>query len=156
MNRILAWIFPRWIPTNEQRRAALRRIRLAPLLMVLVLTGLSAHADELPSKPQPRTADKEFWIETAAMSTAWTLDGISTHYAHDRCLTCTEQGYFFRGTRAQMKPLIAWGLIDVGAAVLSYEWKRHVHNKYLHPLWRIPIGQRTFAHSEGAINNWRY
>ncbi len=154
MNRILGWLFPRWIPSNELRRAALRRIRLAPLVMVLVLTGLAAHADELPSKPEPRTADREFWIATSAMTAAWTMDTISTHQSSVAHPTYHETGYLFTGSRSTPKIMGAWAIVDVGAVVLAYEWKRHVKNKYLHPLWRVPMGQRIFAHTDAAIGNW--
>jgi hypothetical protein len=155
MNRILGWLFPRWIPSNELRRAALRRIRLAPLVMVLVLTGIAARADELPSKPEPRTADRQFIIEAAAMGTAWTMDTISTHQSNVAHPNFYEVGYLCYGSRNTPKIMAAWAGVDLGVIAISYTWKRYVHNKYLAPLWRVPMAISTLGHTHAAIGNWR-
>lgn len=154
MNRLMSWLFPRWIPLNEQKRAALRRLRMTSVITVLVLTGVSVHAQDLPDKPEPRTADREFWIQAGGMATAWTMDTVSTSQLYAACPTCHEVGGFFNGTQDTTKIMAAWAAVDVGTAVLAYEWKRHVHNRYLHPLWRVPMAISTFDHSRAAFKNW--
>ncbi len=129
------------------------------LLLFIVLSAPCFAADTaiLPDKPEPQyqgkihTADREFWIETAAFGTAWTLDGISTHNADPRA---REAGIFFHGSRSTIKIMGAWAAVDVGAAVVAYEWKKHVRNRYLHPLWRVPMLAGTLGHDYSAIGNW--
>ena len=124
------------------------------IAFMILVTALPAIA-QLPDKPQPRTADREFWIEAGAMGTSWTLDTVSTHQlfaAHD---WAHEGGWFLYGSRSTPKVMAVWALVDVGAAIGAYEWKRHVHNRYLHPLWRAPMGWRTEGHMQAAIGNWR-
>lgn len=129
-------------------------------LVVVLFSSLLALADEMPLKPEPvarvKAVDREFIAEIAAMSVAWTLDTISTQQAFESHPNFVEKGYLFTGTRSTAKVAGAWAAVDVGAAVLAYEWKRHVHNRYLHPLWRSFMLQRAYAHSLGAAQNWSY
>ena len=127
----------------------------------LLLLSTTAHAQcpqgmkcaDLPGKPKP--AGREFWIQTAAMSASWANDAVSTAHVWNNCPTCVENGYIFPGSRSLPKVMGTWAAVDVGAAILSYEWKRHVHNRWLHPLWRAPLLSRIDAHNEVAIHNWR-
>ena len=48
----------------------------------------------------------------------------------------------------QPKVMGAWAAVDVGAAAAAYEWKKHVHNRYLHPLWRVPMFVGTIGHDQ--------
>jgi hypothetical protein len=123
------------------------------IAIFLLITG-TARAQDLPEKPQPRTADAHFWLEVGAMGAAWTMDTVSTHQLWQRCTGCIEDGGFFNGERSTAKSQAAWGGIDVAALMLGYEWKKHVHNRYLHPLWRVPMLYRSEAHAQAAIGNW--
>ena len=112
----------------------------------------------LPNKPEPQPAghvvDKEFLVEVGAMGATWTADTISTHDSFAANPWHHETGPFFNGSRSTVKVMAAWGAIDVGAAVAGYEWKKHVHNRYLHPLWHAFMLQRIDGHAEAAIHNW--
>ena len=110
---------------------------------------------QVPDKPQPRVADREFWIEAGAMGAAWTADTWSTHDWMQDSPYHYEVGGFFNGTRDTWKPSLAWGAVNIGSAILGYEWKKRVHNRYLHPLWRVPMLWRIGAHTQAAIHNWR-
>jgi len=144
---------------NECLRAA-ARVAIAALF-VAALFGLPCFAADpsiLPDKPEPRyvagkvrTADHEYWIEAGAFAAAWTLDGISTQTADPRA---REAGLFFPGTRSTAKIMGAWAAVDIGAAVVAYEWKKHVRNRFLHPLWRVPMPAGTVGHDYSAIGNF--
>jgi hypothetical protein len=138
------------------------------LLFSLLFFVSSIRADELPDKPGPRTVNKEFIIETAALATSWTLDSIATAQRYNWCNQrygtvlggyeqhCYEGGGFFDGTRDTAKIMAAWAAVGVGTVVLSYEWKKHIHNKWLHPLWRLPLLYEAGSHISGAAVNWSY
>jgi hypothetical protein len=134
------------------------------ILSLLLNFSLAAKADELPAKPvalirvasapaKPKVVDKEFIVDVSAMTLAWGLDGISTHrnFSHARY----EIGPFFPGTQSTWKPELAWAGVDAAAVVLGYEWKKHVRNRYLKSLWRVPILDRAVEHTNSAIGNWR-
>jgi hypothetical protein len=135
---------------------------------VVLAVAVPMFGDTLPDKPEPqsKTADKEFVIDLSALATAWTLDTISTSQRFGWCQSrygttvgyqpdCFESGGFFNGTRDTAKIMGAWAAVDIGAAVLSYELKKHVHNRYLHPLWRLPLLIGAEQHTQAAIGNWR-
>jgi hypothetical protein len=133
------------------------------LLLLVALCALPCFAGEtaiLPDKPEPqvqakvRMADREFWIEAGALGTAWTLDAISTHSAFSANPTRHEEGGLFNGSRSVGKIMGAWAAVDIGATVAAYEWKKHVKNRYLHPLWRVPMLVGTIGHDRAAIGNW--
>ena len=126
------------------------------IIALALLCSVAAQADTLPDKPQPqpRTADKEFWVCTSALATAWTLDTISTHQSFATHPHAYEVGGLFNGSRSVPKIMGAWAAVDIGAVVLSYEWKKHVRNRYLHPLWRVPLLIGAEGHTRAAINNW--
>jgi hypothetical protein len=133
------------------------------LLLFVILSAPCFAADPsiLPDKPEPRyaagkvhTADREYWIEAGAFATAWTLDTVSTHDAFAVSTTRHENGGLFNGSRSVPKIMGAWAAVDIGAAVTAYEWKKHVKNRYLHPLWRVPMLVGTFGHDRSAIQNW--
>lgn len=130
------------------------------LLLVLGVPCFAADTAILPDKPQPQTAvrvaDKGFWIEAGTMAGAWTADTVSTHDYFARYPAGREMGYLFPGSRSTAKVMGAWAAVDVGAAVAAYEWKKHVRNRYLHPLWHVFMVQRIEAHSEGALGNFTH
>jgi hypothetical protein len=113
-------------------------------------------SQNLPDKPQPagRVADREFWAEAGAMGAVWTADTVSTHDYFAKYPTHYEVGYLFPGSRSTAKVMGAWAAVDVGAAVAAYEWKKRVHNRYLHPLWHVFMLQRIDAHVQGAVGNF--
>lgn len=121
-----------------------------------------SYARTLPNKPQaqfagkPATADREFWIEAGAMGAAFTLDEVSTAQLLASNPSTMEVGYLAYGSRNIAKISGEAALVDAGAVVVAYEWKRHIHNKYLHPLWRVPMAFRTVAHTQGAVHNWTF
>lgn len=123
------------------------------ILIVLLSAVPAARAAELPSKPEP--AGPEYWSSVAALGIAWGMDTESTADLYHRLPNASEGGGLFDGSRSTPKIMAAWAGIDVGAMVGAYEWKRHVHNRYLHPLWRIPAIVGTQGHVRSAISNWR-
>jgi hypothetical protein len=145
----------------------MRLLKLAALVLLCAMSTSARDSSNLPDRPQPRTADKEFVIDASALATAWTLDTISTNQRFEWCQKhyrnalghqpdCFENGGFFDGTRDTAKIMAAWAGVDAAAVIGSYEWKKHVHNKYLHFLWRVPLLVGTERHTQAAIENWGY
>ncbi|SRR6266700_264758 len=134
--------------------------RLLLVFMALSAPCFAANTAILPNKPEPQyqgkvhAADREFWIEAGALGTAWTLDAVSTHQAFAAGPHRSEAGMFFKGSRSVLEIMGAWAAVDIGAAVTAYEWKKHVRNRYLHPLWRIPMLVGAIGHDQAAIGNW--
>lgn len=133
------------------------------VIALLVVTG-SAHA-QLIAKPH-RTVDREFIADSIALAGAWTADTISTQQrwswcdrtygtAYSPAPDCYEGGGFFNNTRDLGRVMGAWAAVDVASAVVSYEWKKHVRNKWLHPLWRVPFVVQIEIHATAAAGNWR-
>jgi hypothetical protein len=136
------------------------------LLAVVLLSAVPVFGQSLPDKPA-RTIDREFVAETAALGAAWTADTLSTNSRFHWCdahygtrLThqpdCFEGGGFFNGTRDTAKIMGAWAAVDLAAIGASYLWKRYVHNRYLHPLWRVPLIVCGEEHGRAAIGDIRY
>ena len=138
--------------------------------LILVIIPMIAQAQEnvLADKPEAqsaehvhgRTADREFWFDGASVGTGWLLDTLSTEQSFNWCnqhqrAGCVETGLFFNGTRSTAKIATTLAALDVAAVVASYEWKKHVHNKWLQPLWRVPLLYSSQAHTRTAIANWR-
>lgn len=137
------------------------------LVIGLLIVAIGARADDLPVKPEPsghvRVADREFIADIVALGVGWGLDTASTHSRFSWCnahpehrIDCSEEGGFFDGTRDTAKIMGAWAAADLAAVVVSYEWKKHVHNKWLHPLWRAPLLIGAQGHVRAAIGNWGY
>ena len=127
------------------------------MLAILFLTAPCFAQSALPDKPQPQgkvyNENREFWIITGALGAAWTADTISTHYAFAAAPNHMEAGFIFHNSRSVPKIMGAWAAVDVAAVVASYEWKEHVHNRYLHPLWRVPLFVGIIGHDTSAIQN---
>jgi hypothetical protein len=102
-----------------------------------------------------QTADREFKIEAAALVASNLADTVSTAQAFHRCSTCIEANRWYGGDRNMTKISLSSLAIDLGVASLSYEWKRHIHNRWLHPLWRAGLILQTESHTQAAIHNWR-
>ena len=117
------------------------------------LLAVATPAQNLPDKPAATKETKEFWISTAAVAAAWSADAVTTSEAFARCRNCDESGGLFNGTRNVPEIMGAWAAVDAGLVVLSYEVKQHVHNKYIHPLWRVPLYVRIEAHTQAAVHN---
>jgi len=124
------------------------------LLIALCLCASVAKAQALPAVRVP-SEDNEFRVDVAAVGTAWTMDTISTHMSHTDP-TAYEHGQLFNGSRSTPKIMGAWAVVDVGAIILSHEWKLHVTNKWLHPLWRVPLLVSAGGHGYAAIDNWKH
>lgn len=130
------------------------------IIVLAILSSVEAQADTaiLPDKPVPvvkvKTLDKEFIIDVAAVGAAWTMDTVSTHQYFVTVPRTHEVGGLFDGSRSTPKIMTAWAGIDAAVVIGSYEWKKHVHNKYLHPLWRAGLLFRTEAHTQAAFYNW--
>ena len=107
----------------------------------------------LLSTPAMAQHDKEFWLSTAVVAASWSADVVTTSQSFARCRTCVENGGLFNGSRSTPKIMGAWAAVDIGAVVVSYEWKQHVHNRYLHPLWRVPLYVRVEGHTQAAFHN---
>ena len=118
------------------------------ILIVMLLLASSANAQSVPHE------DREFGMDTVALGAAWTMDTLSTHQSFARCSSCIESGGLFDGSRSTAKIMGAWALVDLGAVIVSYEWKRHVRNRWLHPLWRVPLLVGTEEHARAASGNW--
>lgn len=132
------------------------------LIVLIALLAVPCFADTLPDKPRPQPAahvstveTKLYWAEVGTMAAAWTADTITTHQAFSANPATHEGGPFFPGTRSTAKVMGAWAAIDVGAAVAAYEWKQHVHNRYLHPLWHVFMAERIYGHVGGTEINER-
>lgn len=126
------------------------------LFLVIPLAAQTEPPELMPDKPQPQhVANKEFWIEVALLGASWTADTISTQHAFNRFKDSHETGFFFTGSRSTAKIVSAAAAFDVGTIILSYEWKKHVHNRYLHPLWRVPLLLDIETHTVGgALHNY--
>ncbi len=122
----------------------------ALFLLLFAVSGVSAQ--ELPFKPQP-AAGREFWTDVSLMGASWAADTASTVHYFRQNPTSTEDGALFVGSRSTAKIMGTWAAIDVGSAIVGYEWKRHVQNRYLHPLWRVFLWQRIVAHGESTVIN---
>lgn len=122
---------------------------------ILLALASVTRADDLPDRPGPipHTANREFWIETGILAAAWTADTASTAYSLHLCRACVEGGGLFDGSRSTAPAMAAWAGIDAGLVVAAYEWKGHVHNRYLHPLWRVPFFLRIEAHAQAAAHD---
>jgi hypothetical protein len=143
------------------------RMRLIGIAIASLLVSSSVCAQSLPEKPQPRTVDREFVTEAGALAVAWTMDAVSTNARFHWCdqhygtrlghqPDCFEGGGFFNDTRDTAKIMGAWAATDIAAAVVAYEWKRHVRNRYVNPLWRVPMSIGIVGHTKSAIFNWRH
>jgi len=98
-----------------------------------------------PAKPEP-VINREFVADASVMAAAWAADAIHTRSYLSGGTYRHESGAFFPGSRNTAAIMGAWAAVDLGAAVLGYEWKRHVSNRYLHPLWRLPMLIRAGEH----------
>ena len=146
----------------------MKRLMHAAVFLFMFVGSPCFAQSVLPDKPQPRTVDREFIVSSSALAVGWTLDTISTVQRFDWCNRrygarttgyephCLENGGFFNGTRDAAKVMGAWAAVDVATVIASYEWKKHVHNRWLHPLWRIPLLVGSAGHSRSAIKNWTY
>lgn len=121
------------------------------LIAVIMLFAGTLNAQELPSKP---VANKEFIIEAAAAGTALALDLDSTARNFSRCSTCYELSWPMRGERSVPKIAVSITAFDAAAVFASYEWKKHVKNKYLNPLWRVPLLALMAVHARSAAINY--
>lgn len=148
-----------------------RTIWLAAIATVIfVLPGPARAQDGSPRSPtgvsmlpagHVRIADREFWTYTAIEGGSWLTDTISTRQGFAWCdrhpeRHCVEGGLLFPGSRSTVKIMGAWAAVDVGAALTSYEWKKHVTNRWLHPLWRVPLWFQSQAHVRAAAANWSF
>lgn len=116
-------------------------------VLILSLCSMIHHS-------QP-VADREFKIEAATFAAAWTADTITTHYWVTHCPNCVEGGGLWNGSRSTPKIMASWALVDVAAVIVSYEWKKRVTNRYLHPLWRVPMLVGSEEHTRSSIHNLR-
>ena len=138
----------------------MKKLLLLAALCVWPTMAITIHAADtsiLPDKPEPvskvRTADKDFWIETGVVAASWTADAITTHGMIEASPRNHEVGYLFTGSRSTPEIMGAWAAVDVGSVALAYEWKNHVHNRFLHPLWRLPLIYRMDGHLAGTVQN---
>lgn len=145
-----------------KRSSKVWRKNICPLFLLafLAVPCFAGEPSILPAKPEPRLAatergaGREFWLEAGAMGAAWTMDTVSTHECFAADPTRHEVGGLFDGSRSTAKVMAAWGAVDVAAALTAYEWKNHVRNRILHPLWRVPMLIATGEHSAAAAGNW--
>lgn len=134
--------------------------RITAVVLLIAVSSIPALANNvLPNKPVPQakvhTIDKEFVITTAALGAAWFSDMESTSRIFRMDSSAYEAGHLFTGSRSIPKIFAAWGAVDAGSLIVSYEWKKHVHNKYLHPLWRVPMYYQIEAHGDATHGNWQ-
>jgi hypothetical protein len=121
--------------------------------LLLAPVGLSAQSPagaQKPDNPRPKTVNTEFRLQVVAMGASWLTDTITTQRAFEHCSGCVEGGLLFTGSRNTAKIMGSWALVDIGAVVVSYEFKRHVHNRVLNQFWRAPILFRTASHAQAA------
>lgn len=154
----------------------LNRIRLAIQLFwfFAVFFGVPCFAapkDMLPDKPEPQArfvqserlpargafalkTDRDCWIDASTMVAAWTVDAVSTHELFAAHANSYEGGGLFNGSRSTAKVMAAWAGVDAGMGFAAYEWKNHVHNRYLHPLWRAFFVAPIVWHLQAAQHNF--
>lgn len=118
----------------------------------LILLCVQCNAQGLPDRPRPHTADAEFIATSGALVGAWTADAISTDSIFDA--GGSEHGAIFHNSRNAAQVMGGLAAVDAGAVITSYEWKKHVHCKWAHWAWRIPLYVQIGAHSEGAAHNF--
>jgi hypothetical protein len=136
----------------------MKRFSYVIAIMLLSVPCFARDTSILPDKPEPAakvrtTEGKEFWIETGVVAASWTADAITTHGMIEASPRNHEVGYLFTGSRSTPEIMGAWAAVDVGSVALAYEWKNHVHNRYLHPLWRLPLIYRVDGHLAGTVQN---
>jgi len=142
----------------------INRIRLAIQLgwFLALFFGVPCFAapapkDILPDKPEPQAqmvGDKDFWIGVGAVGAAWTVDAVSTHELFAAHANAYEGGGLLNGSRSTAKVMAAWAGVDAGMGFAAYEWKNHVHNRYLHPLWRAFFVAPIVWHIQAAQHNF--
>lgn len=109
---------------------------------------------ETPKEPvKVKVVDLDFKLEAGAMFAAWAADTITTHQVFEKYPLAYEVGLAGYGSRKTWDSAGPWLAVDAGMMLTSYEWKKHVTNKYLHPLWRLPMAWRTGFHANAAIHN---
>jgi hypothetical protein len=159
-------------------KAVKTKLAFALAIILLVFGGSSAFAHEIAGASSPNgqvqsaevqhvdrfrvnrftrdakpVAEREFWIDVSALAGAWTFDTITTHQWITNCSSCKEAGGLANGSRSMPRIMAENAALDAGLAVLGYEWKKRVHNKYLHPLWRVPILYQAQEHVRDGIYN---
>jgi hypothetical protein len=127
------------------------------LIAIAILLPTLARAQGLPDKPERAdpVIDREFMAETAGAAIGWGMDVASTSQVFGACASCFENGNIRHGSRNTAAIAGEGAAIDLGGIILSYEWKKHVHNRFLHPLWRIPLLFIGEQHTAAAIGNWK-
>jgi hypothetical protein len=145
-----------------------KRVLAAAAMIVLFCCGIG-HAQgvvdvtqpeitvvQLPAKPESRAEHREFVIEAGVMAASWAFDTAATQHSFNADPAIIEGGWIFPGSRSTAKVMGMWAIVDVGTAVVALEWKNHVHNKYLHPLWRVPMAWRIYGHTSLGIHDLKY
>jgi hypothetical protein len=135
----------------------------AVVLSVLALVTPSFANDALPVKPEPvrpvpalkvhHRPDWEFIAASSVEMAALTDDLVTTAGWIRYCAICTEAGFAGHDTRDIGK--IVRGQIAFNTAILvaSYEWKHHVHNRFLNKAWLFPQVYETKEHISAAQDN---
>lgn len=132
------------------------------VVTMLLLCGAAAFGQELPDAPsfsrtkQTRTADTMFWITTGVYGASIAGDAITRALWVGRTSGCPGEGVA-TGLSGKRPTSARAGLTMAGefaiASVISYEFKKHnLHIGKLR-LWELPFVARTYAHSQGTINN---
>ena len=135
----------------------MKALRLTILMLTFAVPALAAENAILPDKPEPQgrvVADRDFWIEAGAVGAAWTADAVSTHDLFATHANAYEGGGLFNGSRSTAKVMAAWAGVDMGMGFAAYEWKNHVRNRYLHPLWRAFLVAPITWHIQAAQHNF--
>ena len=127
------------------------------IAFAILLPPYACAANVLPAKPVPRTqvhvADREFKVTVGVFAGAWAADTASTARWVAACSRCVEGGGILNGSRNVPAIMGLWAAVDAGAVVGAYEWKAHVHNRYLHPLWRVPLYVGIAGHVRAVPGN---
>lgn len=157
-------------------------MKILGLIVLALMCSIATQADILPDKPEPQVhhnpftvpfretantfkdvatfKDKKFSVAAFTYVGAYGADMISTVVVWDKCsklpqLQCSEGGGFFNGTRDAGRLAAAWGGIAVANIVISYEWKKHIKNRYIHDLWAAGMVYQGSQHVYGSVGNVR-
>ena len=128
------------------------------IAFAILLPPYACAANVLPDKPVPQAhaahvADREFKVTVGAFAGAWAADTVSTARWVAACSRCVEGGGILNGSRNVPAIMGLWAAVDAGAVVGAYEWKTHVHNRYAHWMWRIPLYVGIAGHIEAVPGN---
>jgi hypothetical protein len=134
---------------RDYRRIGSQRMRW---LIVLLMLGTLAKADDLPEAPKPKVADRQFWTAVGTLGASVAADGISTVRMLDRGNFETNPVLGRHPSPARVGALS--GAYFAGETVLAYELKRFgQRHRWARYLWLIEPSIQAGQHAAFAYHN---